>query len=746
MRKLNVACRQFLLFTCLFLSTVQTFVPCPTIRIQSTARFNKGSSDEPSKKPKKRAKQPPKEPQKMNKQDLVKAVGEKMSKAKKETVKEDNLFDKLNPFKAGQNLRKNIDEALTSISLPESKKSIYLDDRLMDRPGYSSSSDPTMQRLGLDDDYVPEVLVVGATGEVGRRVVNRLLLEGRFRVRVLVRDLYTRTLEKFGTGVTYCQGDLDNMDSLEYALTDVDKIVFCASAPRPDEEDFRKKFQEYIQETLQNKARQLESAEYSTGITEEAKDKIDEEWEQLESILAVRARLAEQVDCTGMQNLVRAYQHVRHADYGTSQAAKRTLFKFQDRKGDFNLFSIDYDEEDGISRTGVASNSASVDDYLQYYEESEDDAIYSENDDMDDYRDLHSSMDIENRKGASVKTQCQWICNKFGNAVFVGRVPKRIGNGISGEAAVVSSRLRSREDPDNGIDLSNGFAGFICRLCSDGSNYEAFVRTKAYYDDGIEYVCEFSTSTKPTGRNKSSNKFTSLRLPFENFKPVRRLDRAKEIANDSIPAFRGEDVRNIGFRYRSLRNELHSKSIQGELLSFYLALSYIKLYRSQPEPEFVYLSDARIPPIVRNHMVRHRARRLVTEAVEGADEGVKLLDETILRSAAYIRTDRSQEETYYKYIGEDILRKSGLSYAIVRVCGYNESPSGEYSTLELRSDNESVTAVSRTEVAEVCVSALLDPNALNKSFYVTKMRGKHATSVDESLSKKFAALLADTVV
>ena len=38
---------------------------------------------------------------------------------------------------------------------------------------------------------------------------------------------------------------------------------------------------------------------------------------------------------------------------------------------------------------------------------------------------------------------------------------------------------------------------------------------------------------------------------------------------------------------------------------------------------------------------------------------------------------RSDEETYFKYMGEEVLRNSGLSYSIVRVSGYNESPSGE---------------------------------------------------------------------
>jgi hypothetical protein len=48
------------------------------------------------------------------------------------------------------------------------------------------------------------------------------------------------------------------------------------------------------------------------------------EWEQLDSILEVRAQLAEQVDYSiGMQNLLKAYKNVRRANYGTFQAAKR---------------------------------------------------------------------------------------------------------------------------------------------------------------------------------------------------------------------------------------------------------------------------------------------------------------------------------------------------------------------------------------------------------------------------------------
>ena len=104
------------------------------------------------------------------------------------------------------------------------------------------------------------------------------------------------------------------------------------------------------------------------------------------------------------------------------------------------------------------------------------------------------------------------------------------------------------------------------------------------------------------------------------------------------------------------------------------------------------------------------------------------------------------------------------SYTIVRVSGFNEDPSGEVSTIELKKvsyfsesmesclrqllisqfqkSNQQMSPVSRAEVAQVCVGALLDPNALNKSVCMSKRRS--STIEDEDISKKFAAVKSDT--
>lgn len=606
------------------------------------------------------------------------------------------LLEMIDPFKAGQKLRQSFDTALTTVgttltgtkNIPSTSK-YYLDDRFLepgDGPVLYAERNPLFDRLD-EEDLSPEVLVVGATGAVGRLVVRRLLLDGRFRVRVLVRDLYSRTLNMLGTGVTYCQGDLNNMESLEYALTDVDKIVFCAGAPRPDEDDFKAKFEGFARENLQ-----VDETDDGGNLVAPA-----ERWDQLGSILEVRARLAEQIDVMGMGNLLRAYQNVRHADYGTGQAAKRSLFKFDKRPDDFNLFCTDSDDNNAENLFKDHSNSA--------------------------------KDDSSPKSGRHVpQPQCDWIQNKFGNAVFVGSVPAGYaGSSLGGEAAVISRRLRSRGNPEGGLDLS-GFGGFICRMCSDGGVYEAFVRTGTYETDGIEYIAEFGTETKVEKTEKGSkNKFVTVRLPFTQFKAISRdMGPSSEFLNSS--KLSGQDIRQMGFRFRANRNPNSSPKSRRQhkrrsRIFFYIALSYIKVFRAPPEPEFVYLSDSRIPLVVTNEMVRDDLRQIVAAETAGERDSYSIFDEARTDAPSGKETSvRSNEETYFKYKAERILRDSGVNYCIMRVAGFNELPTSASTALRFRQTDDNFGAVSRADVARVCVSALLDPDASNVSFYLSKAR------------------------
>jgi len=516
------------------------------------------------------------------------------SKANKKP-KQPNILQMINPFEAGKNLRSQVESAIDLVAatndpasrLPPDRRSIYYNYYVDDQLGLSSMElkdskydESTSTLSSSDDDYRPEVLVVGSTGALGSVLVKRLLLEGNVRVRVLVRDLYSSTLNKLGTGVVYCQGSLSDMESLEYALTDVDKIVFCAGGNS---------------------------------------DKKGED--------------SQAIDGVGLRNLLHAYQNVRHADYGLSQTAKRTLFKFSKRPEDFSLFGIDGD--------------GNIDDPIDYR--------YS---------------------------QCDWIQNKFNHGTFVGNV------GRYGEAAISSSRLKSRSDPNGGgIDLfSKGFAGFVCRVCSDGAVYEAFIRTEAYETLGIEYVCEFKTSSKlpSSGDNSSRTKWSTVRLEFTSFLPRMRQFQSEEtldarrmrkaLGKTDIPNFTGKDIRTIGFRYRGKSNIGRSK--------FYLALDYIKVYRrpDSAEPEIVYMSDSRIPPVVNDAMIQHNQHRLITSTSQSSLTSSH--SDTIYMNESKI--DRTEEETYFKYMGEEMIKQSGLSYTIIRVAGYNTDLGTDSSVVRLQ--------------------------------------------------------------
>lgn len=135
------------------------------------------------------------------------------------------------------------------------------------------------QRATDDLEYVPLVLVVGATGRTGRIIVRKLVLQG-FRVAVLVRSLSTDTLNLLGSGVSYSYGDMTDYRSLLDAMEDVDKVVFAAEAADPSAET------------------------------------------------------------KGLNEVIRAFHDTRNFMYGNAEATKLNIFKFR-KDEDFERWSIE---------------------------------------------------------------------------------------------------------------------------------------------------------------------------------------------------------------------------------------------------------------------------------------------------------------------------------------------------------------------------------------------------------------------
>lgn len=73
---------------------------------------------------------------------------------------------------------------------------------------------------------VERVLVIGASGRLGSRIVSGLAAKG-YTVRAFVR---ATTVANLPTGVERANGELGDRDALRAALTGVDRVVFAASA------------------------------------------------------------------------------------------------------------------------------------------------------------------------------------------------------------------------------------------------------------------------------------------------------------------------------------------------------------------------------------------------------------------------------------------------------------------------------------------------------------------------------------
>mmetsp|Transcript_22690 Transcript_22690/g.34028 ORF Transcript_22690/g.34028 Transcript_22690/m.34028 type:complete len:293 (-) Transcript_22690:253-1131(-) len=268
-------------------------------------------------------------------------------------------------------------------------------------------------------------------------------------------------------------------------------------------------------------------------------------------------------------------------------------------------------------------------------------------------------------------------------------------------------------------------------------------------------------SRQPQKKHKDDNlripKFMTVRLAFSDFTP------SMGTSNGDAAQFDASDVQYFGFRYRSGSNP-------GARGRFYMSITHVKLYRGQPDPEFVYISDAAIPPVVTPEMVRHDVEQIVVPEILG-DDNVDKGNTYEIFNTEKVKRQQSKTiergrrlgnaETYYKYMGEQTVRNSGLNYAIVRVAGFNNAPGSDgASRIELsqqqqektrnngeqQNSDDKLELVSRADVAEVCVSSLANPHACNTSFYLRnrtrkrRRKGTPSQGNENSLDYKFSQL------
>lgn len=225
-------------------------------------------------------------------------------------------------------------------------------------------------------------------------------------------------------------------------------------------------------------------------------------------------------------------------------------------------------------------------------------------------------------------------------------------------------------------DLSS-YDGLELRLKGDGRRYKLIVRTGRDWDT-VGYTASFDTT---------EGQWQSIRLPFSSFVPVFR---ARTVSD--APPFDLRSIVSLQLMFSKFEydGKLNPTFVEGP---FQLPVSSIRTFIKDPvTPRFVHVSSAGVT----------RPDR------PGLDLSKQPPAVRLNKELDFILT--------FKLKGEDLIRESGISYAIVRPCALTEEPAGADLIFD---QGDNITGkISREEIARICIAALESPYALDKTFEV----------------------------
>ncbi|KAL5544754.1 hypothetical protein UlMin_008538 [Ulmus minor] len=203
-------------------------------------------------------------------------------------------------------------------------------------------------------------------------------------------------------------------------------------------------------------------------------------------------------------------------------------------------------------------------------------------------------------------------------------------------------------------DLS-AYDGLELHLKGDGHRYKLVVRTSSEWD-ALVYATGFDTV---------SGQWQSVRFLFLSLKPIFRAQSVSD-----APPFDPTNVVSLQLMFSKFEydGKLNPTFVEGP---FQLSVSSI----------WAYLKDPISPRLCRSYLARPR------------------LD--LSKQPLVVRLNKELHSILtFKLKGEDLIRESGIPYAIMRPCALTEEP------------------ISSKEVACICIAALASPYALDKTFEV----------------------------
>ncbi|XP_038895272.1 protein HIGH CHLOROPHYLL FLUORESCENCE PHENOTYPE 173, chloroplastic isoform X2 [Benincasa hispida] len=236
-----------------------------------------------------------------------------------------------------------------------------------------------------------------------------------------------------------------------------------------------------------------------------------------------------------------------------------------------------------------------------------------------------------------------------------------------------SVRTRNFSVPE---DLS-AYDGLELRLKGDGRRYKLIVRTSTDWDT-VGYTAGFDTA---------KGQWQSVRVPFTSLRPIFR---ARTVTD--APPFDPTNIVSLQLMFSKFEydGKLNPTFVEGP---FQLPLSSIRAYIKDPiTPRFVHVSSAGVT----------RPDR------PGLDLSKQPPAVRLNKELDFILT--------FKLKGEDLIRESGIPYAIIRPCALTEEPAG--ADLIFDQGDDITGKVSREEIARICIAALESPHACDKTFEV----------------------------
>lgn len=236
-----------------------------------------------------------------------------------------------------------------------------------------------------------------------------------------------------------------------------------------------------------------------------------------------------------------------------------------------------------------------------------------------------------------------------------------------------SVRTRNFSVPE---DLS-AYDGLELHLKGDGRRYKLIVRTSTDWDT-IGYTAGFDTV---------KGQWQSVHVPFSSLRPIFR---ARTVVD--APPFDPTNIVSLQLMFSKFEydGKLNPTFVEG---AFQLPLSSIRAYIKDPiTPRFVHVSSAGVT----------RPDR------PGLDLSKQPPAVRLNKELDFILT--------FKLKGEDLIRESGIPYAIVRPCALTEEPAGADLIFD---QGDNITGkISREEVACICIAALESPYTCDKTFEV----------------------------